>query len=105
MTGRLQGKVAVVTGAGLGLGQAAARRLASEGARVVVADIDAAAGEAVVAGITAQGGQTLFVRTDVAQSAQVEALMQTAVAHFGGLDVLYSNAAIQPHDQDTIAHV
>jgi len=104
MQKRLENKVAVVTGGAVGMGRAAARRLAAEGARVVVADVDGAAGAATAREIEAEGGMALFVRADVAQAAEVAALMQAAVEQFGGLDVLYSNAAIQLHDEDTVAH-
>jgi NAD(P)-dependent dehydrogenase (short-subunit alcohol dehydrogenase family) len=101
---RLLNKVAVVTGGGLGMGRAAALSLAAEGARVIVGDINVEAGEAAVADNRRAGGQAAFVPADVAQAAEVAALMQAAVDRYGGLDCLYSNAAIQLHDEDAVAH-
>ena len=87
MTGALHGKVALITGAGAGIGAGLARRFAYEGARVVVAEYDAAAGAAVADEI---GG--LFVETDVAQRVQVENAVDVALAEFGALDILVNNA-------------
>jgi NAD(P)-dependent dehydrogenase (short-subunit alcohol dehydrogenase family) len=91
MTARLAGRVAVVTGGGSGIGLAAVRRLASEGACVVVADVDAAAGAAAAAAVDG-----LFVATDVTDEAQVEALFATAVATFGAVDIAINNVGISP---------
>jgi NAD(P)-dependent dehydrogenase (short-subunit alcohol dehydrogenase family) len=91
--GRVAGKVAIVTGAASGIGRAAARMLAAEGARVVVADV-ADAGQQVADDIERAGGVTSFVRTDVASGEQVRALVDGAVARWGGLDVLVNNAAL-----------
>jgi NAD(P)-dependent dehydrogenase (short-subunit alcohol dehydrogenase family) len=90
---RLAGKTAIITGAASGIGRAAALIFASEGADVVVADVDEAGGQAVVADIEAQGGQALFVRTDVAETADVRRLVRATVASFGQLTTLYNNAA------------
>ena len=87
MTGALHGKVALITGAGAGIGAGLARRFAYEGARVVVAEYDAAAGAAVADEI---GG--LFVETDVAQRDQVENAVAVALAEYGALDILVNNA-------------
>jgi NAD(P)-dependent dehydrogenase (short-subunit alcohol dehydrogenase family) len=89
----LSGRVAVVTGAASGIGEATARRLAEEGASVVLADINDAAAEAVVAGIRESGGTALFVHTDVALEAQIEAMMAATVGEFGRVDILHNNAA------------
>ncbi len=87
---KLEGKVAVITGAASGMGAAAARLFAEEGAKVVVADVDEERGSAVAAEL---GDAGLFVRTDVSQSAQVQALVGAAVERFGRLTTLYNNAA------------
>lgn len=87
MTGRLHDKVAVVTGAGDGIGAGIARRFAAEGARVLVAEIDEDKGRAVAADV---GGE--FVRTDVTDRAQVEAMVAAAVDTWGRIDVLVNNA-------------
>jgi NAD(P)-dependent dehydrogenase (short-subunit alcohol dehydrogenase family) len=93
--GLLADKVAIVTGAGFGIGRATALRFAREGARVVVADIDAAAGEATAAAIRAAGGEALAVATDVADEARVAELIARSEAHYGGLDTLFNNAGIE----------
>jgi len=92
--GALDGQVAVITGAGSGIGAAAARAFAAAGARVVVSDVADAAGEAVVAEIAAAGGQAVYCRADVREAAQVEALMARAVAEFGTLSTVFNNAGI-----------
>ncbi|MGH3417818.1 MAG: SDR family NAD(P)-dependent oxidoreductase, partial [Actinocrinis sp.] len=97
MVERYADKVAVITGAGSGIGLATARRLAGEGARVVVADIDESTGKAAAEQV---GG--LFVRTDVTDAAQVEALFQAAVDTYGSVDVAFNNAGISPPDDASI---
>ncbi|GAB7189974.1 3-oxoacyl-ACP reductase [Kineococcus sp. NUM-3379] len=94
---RLPGRVAVVTGGGSGIGLATVRRLASEGAHVVVADVDTAAGGAAAAEV---GG--LFVRTDVTDEEQVEALFAAAAQTYGSVDVAFNNAGISPPEDDSI---
>ncbi|MCL4857990.1 MAG: SDR family oxidoreductase [Caldilineaceae bacterium] len=101
---RLQEKRAIVTGAGMGMGRAAALRLAQEGARVVVADINETAGNETVEAIRAAGGDAIFVHADVAQAAQVEAMVAAAERAYGGLDIIFNNAAIQLIGVDTRAH-
>jgi NAD(P)-dependent dehydrogenase (short-subunit alcohol dehydrogenase family) len=95
---RLAGKVALITGAGSGMGRAAAELFASEGARLVVSDVADDAGKNVVAAIHAAGGDATFVHADVSQWSDCEAMVQAAVDTFGGLQVLYNNAGIFPAD-------
>ncbi len=95
--GRLEGKVAVITGAASGIGRASAGRFASEGARVVVVDLDEEAGATVANSI---GG--LFVRADVTVAEDVDRMYDTAIREFGGLDVCFNNAGISPPDDDSI---
>jgi NAD(P)-dependent dehydrogenase (short-subunit alcohol dehydrogenase family) len=97
MTERFSGRTAVVTGGGSGIGLATVRRLASEGARVVVADIDAGPGKAAADEV---GG--LFVQTDVTSEIQVDALFAAAVDTYGSVDVAFNNAGISPPDDDSI---
>ena len=91
---RLEGKVAVITGAGQGIGEATAKRMVEEGARVVVSDINAETGEAVAAALRDQGGEAVFVAADVADLDAVKARMAAAVAAFGQLDILHNNAGV-----------
>lgn len=90
--GSLEGKVAVVTGAGAGIGRASAQAFAREGASVVVADIDEAGGRETVELIG--GDQASFIRTDVAERDDVFAMVQHAVDTYGGLDCAHNNAGI-----------
>ena len=92
---RLNEKVAVITGAGMGLGQSMALLFSSEGARVVVADIDRASGEATVRMITGRGGQAIFVEADVSKAADAEGMIGAAVAAFDRVDILVNNAGVQ----------
>jgi NAD(P)-dependent dehydrogenase (short-subunit alcohol dehydrogenase family) len=97
MTRRFDGRTAVITGGGSGIGLASARRLASEGARVVIADVDTAAGPAA-----ADEVQGLFVRTDVTVAAEVDALFATAVEAYGSVEVAFNNAGISPPEDGSI---
>jgi NAD(P)-dependent dehydrogenase (short-subunit alcohol dehydrogenase family) len=97
MTRRFDGRTAVITGGGSGIGLASARRLASEGARVVIADVDTAAGQAA-----ADEVQGLFVRTDVTVAAEVDALFAAAVEAYGSVEVAFNNAGISPPEDDSI---
>jgi 3(or 17)beta-hydroxysteroid dehydrogenase len=91
---RLQGKVALITGAAHGMGEAEAKMFAKEGAKVVVADMDEAAGQQVVAGISEVGGEALFVRLDVTREGDWQKAVETTVGRFGKLDILVNNAGI-----------
>jgi NAD(P)-dependent dehydrogenase (short-subunit alcohol dehydrogenase family) len=108
MTGngeRFDGKVAIVTGGGSGIGRATSLRLASEGARVTVADIDGDAAVAVVAEIEAAGGVARAQVVDVADDDAVRATVTDTVGAYGGLDVLHNNAAAldqNRNDQDVV---
>lgn len=88
---RLEGKVAIVTGGGRGIGEAIVRLFVRHGARVVIADIDAAVGEPLAASL---GPHASFVRCDVGDEADIERLVDRTVAHHGRLDVLVNNAAV-----------
>jgi NAD(P)-dependent dehydrogenase (short-subunit alcohol dehydrogenase family) len=90
--GRLEGKVALITGGGRGIGRAAALLFAREGAQLVIAEIARPDGEATAAAIREAGGHARFVATDVSVPEQVEAAVRVAVDAFGGLHVLYNNA-------------
>ncbi len=94
MGDRLAGKVAVVTGGGHGIGKAYALGLAQEGAKVVIAEIDSRAGEAVAIDLTRKGYAATAVRTDVADRASAEEMARRAIAAYGRIDVLVNNAAI-----------
>jgi 3-oxoacyl-[acyl-carrier protein] reductase len=89
---RLDSKSIIVTGSGGGIGEGIARRLAAEGARVIVNDIDTLRGERVAADIVAAGGSASFFAADVTQSAQVKALVDVALQRHGKLDVMVNNA-------------
>jgi NAD(P)-dependent dehydrogenase (short-subunit alcohol dehydrogenase family) len=95
---RLDGKVAVITGAGNGMGREAAVLFAREGARIVVADVMEGAALDTVEAVRGVGGEAVIAVTDVSQADDVEAMVQTAVDTFGGLHVLYNNAGIFPAD-------
>jgi NAD(P)-dependent dehydrogenase (short-subunit alcohol dehydrogenase family) len=95
MAGRVDGKVALITGAGSGIGRATALVFAKEGAKVVVADIVVAGGEETVRMIKDAGGEAIFVKTDVTRAAEVEALVKKTVETYGRLDCAFNNAGIE----------
>jgi NAD(P)-dependent dehydrogenase (short-subunit alcohol dehydrogenase family) len=97
MTGRLDGKVAVVTGGCSGIGLATVQRFAEEGAQVVVADLDDVRGKEVVDGIAG-----LFVHCDVTDKEQVDAMFAQAHETYGSIDVAFNNAGISPPEDDSI---
>jgi NAD(P)-dependent dehydrogenase (short-subunit alcohol dehydrogenase family) len=92
---RLGGKVAIITGAGSGIGKATALLFAHEGAKVVAADINEDAAAAVAAEIIERGGMARAVKADVSQEADARAMVEATVAAFGRLDVLFNNAGIE----------
>jgi 3-oxoacyl-[acyl-carrier protein] reductase len=110
MAGRLDGRVAIITGAGHGIGQAYAHGMAREGARVLIAEVDGRAGDAVAAQLRSRGHDALAVCTDVADDASCRAMAGRAVEAWGQIDILVNNAAIfatipmsrAPFDQITI---
>jgi NAD(P)-dependent dehydrogenase (short-subunit alcohol dehydrogenase family) len=91
---RLIGKTAIITGGGGGIGRSTAIRFAKEGARVAVADIDSTIGEETVRLIKEDGGEAIFVKTDVTDSEQIKALINTTTSTFGALHILFTNAGV-----------
>jgi NAD(P)-dependent dehydrogenase (short-subunit alcohol dehydrogenase family) len=96
VAGRLSGKVALITGGASGIGRESALLFASEGARVLIADLDVAAGNATAEAIAKAGGEARAIRCDVARGADLEAAVAAAERHFGALHVLFNNAGIFP---------
>ena len=92
--GRIQGKVAVITGAASGMGRATALRFAKEGASVVLTDLNAHGGETAVAECAAAGGRAVFQRTDVTSEPDIKAAVARAVKEFGRLDIMFNNAGV-----------
>lgn len=103
MTGRLDGKVAIVTGSGSGIGRVAAEVFASEGAAVIAADVDSAAAEAAAESITAGGGRAEPVTVDVSDEEQVATMVEAATVAFGGLHVMMNCAGIFPPDDGGVS--
>jgi 3-oxoacyl-[acyl-carrier protein] reductase len=96
---RLQNRVAIVTGAASGFGEGIAKRFAEEGCAVIVNDLAREAGEAVAAQIRSAGGKAQFAYGDVSKSADVKALLDAALAHFGRLDTVVNNAGTTHRNQ------
>ncbi len=92
--GKLEGKVAVITGAASGMGRASAMLFAKEGAAVVVADLNSQGGEMVISEIAATGGRAVFQRTDVTSEADIKAMIDRAVKEYGRLDITFNNAGL-----------
>ena len=92
--GRVEGKVAIVTGAGSGIGRASAILLAKEGAKTVVVDRNAEAGEETVRMIKEAGGEAIFVKADVSEAADIKKMVKTAVSTYGKLNILFNNAGL-----------
>lgn len=97
MPGRLEGKVAVITGGASGIGRETARRFAAEGARVCVADLTDEPGEALAAELAG-----LYVHADVTSAEDVQGMYAAAAERFGGIDICFNNAGISPPDDDSI---
>ncbi|HEY3232770.1 MAG TPA: glucose 1-dehydrogenase [Roseiflexaceae bacterium] len=97
---RLQDKVAIITGAGSGIGRESALLFAREGASIVVADVNDEAGMAVVAELEAAGGRAVFVHADVSKAIDAEGMVRAAEESFGKLNVLFNNAGISHIDDD-----
>jgi 3-oxoacyl-[acyl-carrier protein] reductase len=107
---RLQGKVAVITGAGSGIGRAIATRFAKEGAKVALNDINASAGESLVVQIAAEGGSAFFLKGDAASEEDISALMRAVSERFGSLHILVNNAVpgmdeVNSNRWDTVVQV
>jgi len=99
---RLQGKVTVITGGGSGMGRVAAQLFAAEGARVVVAEADAAAGKGTVQLVRDAGGEATFVRADVSSEPDARAMVDHALATYQRLDCLYNNAGVMPEADHSV---
>jgi meso-butanediol dehydrogenase/(S,S)-butanediol dehydrogenase/diacetyl reductase len=92
---RLEEKVAIITGAGSGIGEVTARLFASEGAAVMIADIDTAAAQAIASSINAENGRASWVQVDVTASASAERMVQSTLNSFGRVDILFNSAGIE----------
>jgi NAD(P)-dependent dehydrogenase (short-subunit alcohol dehydrogenase family) len=91
--GKLDGKIAIITGAASGIGKATAQRVAAEGARTVVADLNADGAKQVAEAISATGGEAIAVQADLGENDSVRAMVEAAASAYGGLDILHNNAA------------
>ncbi|MBQ0720564.1 MAG: SDR family oxidoreductase [Gammaproteobacteria bacterium] len=102
MSGILEGKVGLITGAGSGIGRATSIIFADEGAKVVVCDVNEKGGEETVNLITQAGGEAIFVRCDVTDSASVEAMVKACVRNYGQLDCAFNNAGVSGKMANTV---
>jgi NAD(P)-dependent dehydrogenase (short-subunit alcohol dehydrogenase family) len=100
--GRLDGKVALITGGGSGMGMVASKLFATDGARVVLADVADDAGETVAKQIESAGGEATYVHADVSKEADARSMVEAAVERFGGLHVLYNNAGVMLPDDGSV---
>jgi len=100
--GRLDGKVALITGGASGMGKVASQLFAREGAKVVLSDVAEEAGEAVAAAIRDGGAQAAYVHADVSRASDAEAMVRFTVDTFGGLTVLYNNAGVFPERDGSV---
>jgi NAD(P)-dependent dehydrogenase (short-subunit alcohol dehydrogenase family) len=101
---RLEGRVAIVTGAGAGIGRGIAERFAREGAGVVIAEVDPHNGQSTAQAIERSGGQALFVPTDVSDEAHVKSLVEQTLVRFRRIDILCNNAAVLFFKEEAPAH-
>jgi len=102
---RLANKVAIITGSASGMGQAAAELFASEGASVIVTDINEHAGEETVKHIQHAGGSAAFVKANIANEEEVKTLVEAAIGRFGRVDILYNNAGVMPEDDGSVTEI
>lgn len=102
MGNRLDGKVCIVTGSGSGMGRACAVEMAAQGGRVIVTDVNEAAGNETLAAIEAEGGEARFYKCNLREKTEIKALVDFAAESFGGIDVLHNNAAV--HETDLTRH-
>jgi NAD(P)-dependent dehydrogenase (short-subunit alcohol dehydrogenase family) len=102
---RLEHKVAIITGSAGGMGRVAAEIFAREGASIVVTDIAVSEGEETVQAVHNAGGKAHFVAADVAREDDVQRLVQTAIAEFGHVDILYNNAGIMPQEDEGVTDI
>jgi NAD(P)-dependent dehydrogenase (short-subunit alcohol dehydrogenase family) len=100
--GRLDGKVALITGGASGMGMVASRLFVAEGAKVVLTDVSDEAGERVAESIRAEGGEATYVHADVSRETDARTMVETAVATYGGLTVLYNNAGVMLADDGSV---